>query len=412
MNHHFFSSEKIKNIPESIWQPIETPIRYLVYTLIIFYFIYLARKLSLLPFETIFTLAVFIFMSLFIIRPTGHKPYKIKREATFIIKNFFFFNLSIFALTYLCYSILILHMQTEELNITILMQSLHLTVTWLFLPFLFTFILNRFCMDLPYKYFLKMNTTTLKNIDLFTATKQELDHHTKDEIYIDIIQQTELPTSKIAEKDYLKIQNMYLRLIKFWYAQKNYTFKLRYYFPLFISLVSLIYFYYILDFLHAMQIDKCNHISGIQTMSIIGISLTILYFTMSHHINSFLHSEFYTSSILKELNKVYFDKHDHKQQLKLFLDKNFLIYIHDKQHDTHFCVNESEDFQNFISKKKADEEGRNLIIMVYISFFMILFIETSTGDLLNIEDNNSTIDCNKTQTSQTIIKKEKPNHAK
>lgn len=128
-------------------------------------------------------------------------------------------------------------------------------------------------------------------------------------------------------------------------------------------------------------------------MALIAISLSILYFTMSSHINNFLHSDFYTNSILKELNKIYFDKHDHRQQLKLFLDKNFLVYIHDKQHDNYFCVNESKDFQNFIFNKKGDEEGRNLIIMVYISFFMILFIETSTGDLLNISSDDNKTQC-------------------
>lgn len=261
-----------------------------------------------------------------------------------------------------------------------------------------------------------MHTHTLENVDLFTSPKQILEHHTQDEIYIDIVQKTKVPTKATAKKDYMKIQNMYLRLIKFWYAQTNYTFKLRYYFPLLISIASLIYFFYILDFTHSLQEASSDKtldipvITGIQTMFLISISLTVLYFTMSLHINNFLHSNFYTKNILKELNKIYFDKHDHRQQLKLFFDKNFLVYIHDKHHDNHFCVNENKHFQDFISNKKGDEEGRNLIIMVYISFFMILFIETATGDLLGADG-----DDNKSKTApislhsninQTIEKKE------
>ena len=80
-------------------------------------------------------------------------------------------------------------------------------------------------------------------------------------------------------------------------------------------------------------------------------------------------------NILKELDRTYFNNQEYRQQIKLFLDRNFLIYIHDKQQDTHFCLNESKDFQEFIAQERADEEGRNLIVMVYISFFMILFIE-------------------------------------
>ena len=412
IEHTFFNPNTIEDIVDSPWKPIKVPMLFLLYTFIILLFVYtsiyyieLFKDLRDLKIYNIVTLGMFIYMLLFAFRPSGKRPFNKKFELYFIIKNIGSYFAMITLLFVLINFIFICHCQSIfSPNFNYIKESLHLTIIWLFLPFSFTYILNRFFIDIPYKYFLNIHTSTIKGVDLFTSTKQITKHHRKDDIYIDIIQQTKLPDSKIAEKDYLKIQTMYLRLIKFWYAQKNYTFKLRYYFPIFISIISLVYFFYLLDFIHEIQ-KNSSSIEGIQSMGAIGISLTVLYFTMSHHINSFLHSEFYTSSILKELNKVYFDKHNHKQQLKLFLDKNFLIYIHDKKHDTHFCVNESKDFQDFISTKKADEEGRNLIIMVYISFFMILFIETSTGDLLGL-DNNET-NTSKTTITISYEKKEK-----
>ncbi|HHD82295.1 MAG TPA: hypothetical protein ENK94_03795 [Campylobacterales bacterium] len=326
---------------------------------------------------------------MFILRPSGRQPFNRENEFKFIFKKILYFLLSFIVLISITNFILTYKMDNffylDTLNI-----SFHFSVIWLFLPFLFSFLLNHYFIDLPYKLFLKIHTTTFSKVNLFTSTKQLQEHHTKDEIYIDIIPQTSTKTlNESAKKEFMKIQNMYLRLIKFWYVQKHYTFKLRYYFPLLISFSSLLYFFYILSFTHCLQQNANGIIDGIQTMGLIAITLSILYFTMSSHINNFLHSDFYTNAILKELNKIYFDRHDHRQQLKLFFDKNFLVYIHDKQHDNHFCINDNKDFQNFIFNKKGDEEGRNLIIMVYISFFMILFIETSTGDLLGLDSNST-----------------------
>ncbi|HIP11266.1 MAG TPA: hypothetical protein EYG73_00970 [Arcobacter sp.] len=395
MSNHFFTPLKLKIIPEKVLNPLLTPIKYVGYALgllVIFNLIFYVFNSEMFSSKINVTLFMFTFMFLFSIRRTGHRPLKVKNELKFIRKNLFYFFLSILIFTLIAYMLLICNYDdiSPLQRYTLLKASFHLSIIWIFLPFFFNYILSRFGIDIPYKFFLNMHTATLQDTNLFSSTKQLTEHHEKDEIYIDIIQQTEVPHSKIEKQDYLKIQNMYLRLIKFWYAQKNYKFRLRSSFSILISIGSILYFFYLLDFMHNVQESSHGDILGIQSMGVIAISLTILYFTMSYHINSFLNSEFYSSSILKELNKVYFDKHNHRQQLKLFLDKNFLVYIHDKHHDNHFCVNESQDFQNFISNKEADEEGRNLIIMVYISFFMILFIETSTGDLLNSPDNNDT----------------------
>lgn len=410
MANNFFNHKEIDEVPESLITPIATPLKFLATVVVAFFTIVIlhhyvnfityfdlhkvfrcqeSRHYNLILF--VISMTMFFYMLLFIIRPSGHKPIKKIKEFKFIAIKLFYYCLSIIILFSIAH--FLLNNQINEISFKTFNSSFHLAIIWLIFPFIFSFLLNRFFIDIPYHYFLKMHTHTLTNIDLFSATKNTTKHHTKDEIYIDVVQQAEIPTKPEAKKDYLKIQNMYLRLIKFWYAQKNYTFNLRYYFPLLISFGSLIYFFYILYFTHLLQANSCNQITGIDTMALIAISLSILYFTMSSHINNFLHSDFYTNSILKELNKIYFDKHDHRQQLKLFLDKNFLVYIHDKQHDNYFCVNESKDFQNFIFNKKGDEEGRNLIIMVYISFFMILFIETSTGDLLNISSDDNKTQC-------------------
>jgi len=367
MSNSFYIPEKIDIDREKIIKSFRKPLKYfliisiiaLVYCLVDYYFL----PPNSIKAYTIFDIAILGFISCFLLDFS---------RRTII-------SLLSFALLLLFSSHIIIQYHNHFFTSNSIFQSIHLMTIWLFTPFLFTFITNKYLIDLPYKFFLNMHTHTLKNVDLFSSTKKITEHHTKDDIYIDIILQTEE-----SDDELLKIKTMYLRLIKFWYAQKNYIFKLRYYFPLFISLSSIIYFFYLLDFIKTINIiHNTDTTIGIQQMALVSISLTIFYFTMTHHINNFLHSKFYMSNILDQLNKIYFDKHEYKQQLKLFLDKNFLIYIHDRNHDKHFCVNESKDFQNFISNEVSDEEGRNLIIMVYISFFIILFIETSTGDLLN-----------------------------
>ena len=265
--------------------------------------------------------------------------------------------------------------------------SLHFLTIWLITPFLLVYIANYYLIDIPYSIFLNMHTHTITNTDLFSATKLHTNHHQKDEIYIDVF-----PQSENQDQEFVKIKMMYIRFIKFWYAQQNYLSKLRYFFPLLASIGGMIYFFCLLNFIQTLKLDDSSN------MALMGISLTILYFTMSHHINSFLHSKFYMSNILNELNKIYFDSHEYRHQLRLFFDKNFLVYIHDKNYDRHFCVNTSKYFQEFIAQEKFDGEGRNLIITVYISFFMIFFIETSVNILAS--SSISTVETNKIHIEQ------------
>lgn len=185
MNNYFFTPDKIEVIPEKTLSPLYTPLRYLGYTIAIvstYLLIYIFIFNKPINYDMTTNFAIFVFMFLFIIRPTGRRPFKLKNELKFILKNIFLFLLSIFLLTLLAYIILICHHTDISFDETIFKASLHLTMIWLFLPFLFTYILNRFCIDLPYKFFLKMHTFTLKGIDLFSSTKQVTRHHIKDEI--------------------------------------------------------------------------------------------------------------------------------------------------------------------------------------------------------------------------------------
>jgi hypothetical protein len=236
-----------------------------------------------------------------------------------------------------------------------IIATIHLIAIWLFAPFLLIHIANNYLIDIPYKIFIKIHTHTLNNLDLFSTAKEETRHHEEDEIYIDIIPQTD-----DQSEDFLKLQAMYLRLIKFWYTQKNYQFKLRYFFPLLASIGGIFYFFYLLNFIQN-GIFIPNDIEGmhnIEKMALMTISLTIFYFTMTHHINSFLHSKFYMNNILDELNEIYFDNHEYRHQIKLIFDKNFLVYIHDKNYDKHFVSMKVKIFKILFQKKnlmKRDE---------------------------------------------------------
>ena len=307
-------------------------------------------------------------------------------------KTFKFFVV-ISLLFLLTHTIITYHEKEIFINQKNIFETTHLLTVWLFTIFFFNYLTNRYFIDIPFRIFLNMRTHIIKNVDLFTSVKEYTEHHTKNDIYIDIVPLAETYGN---DEEFLKIQTMYLRLVKFWYAQKNYTFKLRYYFPLLITLGGLVYFFYLLNF-----INDIPDIEFDQQYMLMILSLTMLYLSMSHHIHTFLNSRFYMQNILQELDSTYFNNQEYRQQIQLFLDKNFLIYIHDKHQDTHFCLNESKDFQEFISQEKVDEEGRNLIVMVYISFFMILFIEVMVNRYQPPSDNN-----NSSPTSSVVEKKE------
>jgi len=302
---------------------------------------------------------------------TPHQAYLLLFDiSSFVFMFYFFKSFSYNKRKVLSILMILLFGITYFITLQNIYATIHFLTIWLITPFLLVYIANYYLIDIPYSIFLNMHTHTISNGDLFSTTKNQTQHHQKDEIYIDIF-----PQSENQDKEFIKIKMMYIRFIKFWYAQQNYLSKLRYFFPLLASIGGMVYFFCLLNFIQELKLDDSSN------MALMGISLTILYFTMSHHINSFLHSKFYMSNILNELNKIYFDSHEYRHQLRLFFDKNFLVYIHDKNYDRHFCVNTSKYFQEFIAEEKFDGEGRNLIITVYISFFMIFFIETSVNIL-------------------------------
>jgi hypothetical protein len=245
--------------------------------------------------------------------------------------------------------------------------SLHILSIWFLAPFILIYCANEHLLDIPFRWFIKIHTYTTNSTNLFTDTKSYTAHHIKDDIYIDVF----IKNTNFKEKKFIEIKTQYLRLIKFWYTQKNYLFKLRFFFPLLMIFIGSLYFFYLLNYIN----NCCQIITPLNKLTIMGISLILFFLTMSYHINNFLDSKFYMGNILKKLNKIYFDNLEYKHQLRLFLDKHLLVYIHDRYHDRHFCVNTSKDFQNFIAQEKQDEQGRNMIITVYTTFIMILFIE-------------------------------------
>ena len=244
-----------------------------------------------------------------------------------------------------------------------LKESYKIMFLWLALPVLLIFIANEFLIDIPFYLFIKIHTYRILGTDLFTNTKLKIDHHTKNEIYIDVFPQNR----DFSDKKFEELEKDYVRLVKFWYAQSHYLFQVRYFFPLLAMILS--------PFIFFCLLDTCHKQDTLHLYISITIFLFIFYLTITYHINSLLHSKFYMGKILQKLNSIYFDHAEYRHQLKQFLDKNFLIYIHDKKYDRHFCVNTDKNFQKFISQEKVDKEGRNSILTVFISFILIAFIE-------------------------------------
>lgn len=272
----------------------------------------------------------------------------------------------------------------------------HLFILFTLLPFLLNVIANHYLIDMPFWLFLNMETYTFNKVTLFTNTKGKKEHHNTDAIYIDLF----FLNQEGENKELHNISKEYLRLIKFWYAYENYRFKVRYFFPILGLMLSVIIYLKSLFFINETMycIEYLNH------MSIMSIYLLILFFSINLHANNFLSSKFYMGNILHKLNQIYFDQYEYKQQVKLFLDKNFLVYIHDRNYDQELCVNTSKSFQKFISKETLDKEGRNNILTIFISFVMIFLIEV----LVNVQHvqptvptqlNNSTKqgECNETK---------------
>jgi len=273
-----------------------------------------------------------------------------------------------YLLLFILIALFILYLTTQGLLI-----SYHILVLLILLPYLLIAFANKYLMDIPYALFANIQVFSLYNIDLFTSTQKERSHHKAELIYIDVFSLSE----EFEDENYKEIKIHYIRLVKFWYIQKNYTFKLRYYFPILALILGISIFYLILFTIRTFL--PC--IEYLEKTLLMTIYLAIFYLSVTFHINSFLQSKFYMGNILDALNKIYFDNQEYRHQLKLFLDKNFLIYIHDRHYDRHTCVNTDKNFQKFISKEKFDKEGRNGILTVFLSFILILFIEV----LVNVQ---------------------------
>ena len=130
----------------------------------------------------------------------------------------------------------ILYAITQDLFV-----SYHLFILLTLLPFLLIVFANKYLLDIPYALFTNIQVFSLYNIDLFTTTQKETSHHKEELIYIDVFSLSE----EFEDKNYKKIKTHYIRFIKFWYIQKNYLFKLRYYFPILALVLGISIFYLI-----------------------------------------------------------------------------------------------------------------------------------------------------------------------
>ena len=310
----------------------------------------------------------------------------------FLIKNRISILKKIILITILALILITLNYLTDH-KFTI---AYHLFILFALLPFLLNVIANHHLLDIPFWLFLNMQTYTYNNVNLFTNTKGQKEHHTTDAIYIDLF----FLNQEGEDKKLHAIAKEYLRLIKFWYAYENYRFKIRYFFPLLGLSLSVFIYLWSLFFFNS----QCKDIEYLPHISIMSIYLLILFFSINLHANNFLSSKFYMGNILDKLNQIYFDQHEYRHQIKLFLDKNFLIYIHDRNYDQELCVNTSKSFQKFISKETLDKEGRNNILTIFISFIMIFLIEV----LVNVQHPNIDKNNTKEEKCSKIITPSKP----
>ena len=300
------------------------------------------------------------------------------------------------------------------LTILLLLICLYLTldkataffiwIIWVFTPLFLYFFTKKF-LEFPYRIFLGFNIEIHDNLDLFTNTKELNVTPKKNEIQINLYR---LSNNNIKNKqNFQKIEKMYLRLIMFWYAQKYHRSKLRASFPLLALVLSIIYFFILLWIINDIDTSKnilefvylskyfpqftsfltsLNVIDisdNIRKLALMTTSLAILYFTMIIHINNFLDSKYYIERILQSFDKIHFKDLKYSHKIKLFFDKNFLVFIHDSGHHRDICLSNEKSFNKFILNGKFDIKGRNLIIAVFISLFFILFIETSVNILVD-----------------------------
>ncbi len=275
---------------------------------------------------------------------------------------------------------------------------------WIALPLLLSIFTTKL-LGIPYELFLGFDIVTYKNQDLFTSITDRFRNRSNDdkiEINIFLLSNYEdKDDDKCCKrcKRYLQIEQAYSKLIMFWYSQKYHIIKLRSTFPMLALLMGSIYFFIILWLL-----DNIDTLTNIDKSILISISLIVLYFALTSHINKFLDSQFYIDSILDSFKKVNFKNIKHTHKVKLFFDKNFLVYIHDNKHNRHICLNNDKSFNNLILNGKFDKEGRNLIIMVFISLFLILFVELSVNVLVDSKVDEIFTKKDKNQTNPIKVK--------
>ncbi len=258
-----------------------------------------------------------------------------------------------------------------------ILDTIFILLIWSGLPTIL-YIFSKKFLEFPYKAFLDFKLITLKEHDLFTTTKKcaHSENLRNNKIIIKLFRVSNY--NKNNKKDFSIIEGMYFRLIMLWYAQENYRSKLRLTFPFLALILGVGYFYLLL------WIIETNDYSGdIGKMILITISFVILLFALTKHVNNFLDSNFYFDSILENFKNISFNNLKHTHKIKLFFDKNFLVYIHDNRQNRSICLNHERSFEKFILNGKFDIKGRNLILTIFSSLFLILFIETSVEILID-----------------------------
>ncbi|MRI83012.1 MAG: hypothetical protein C6I00_01200 [Nitratiruptor sp.] len=262
---------------------------------------------------------------------------------------------------------------SQEPNTLLLLSYLLILVAIPYLLLVFAYNhLDRF-----FTKIFKFQTYTLLNHDLYTNRTdrflllQKRVPKLQGQIFF-LITPLIAPKSQ-EEEGFIQIKRAFIRLIHFWYAHEFEKVQLWATLPLFAIVLSAIAFAITLFILDSMEFPYYENVTK---MILATIFLTILYISMLYHINTLLNPKYYLWQIDRLFRRlsIKFKGPNQRQKVLLFLDKNFLIEIYDTKSESFLTLNSSRAFERFILFGKLDRAGRNNVVNIFVSLFMVLYL--------------------------------------
>jgi len=251
-----------------------------------------------------------------------------------------------------------------------------------------------------YRYALKYKFFNVSNSDFFTSSldydmaidSKKIDDN-GDTIFI--INTKVNQKKDIKDDKFNSIKQYYAKLIYFWYATKFEKVLLRFILPLWSVIFGILFFVIILAILD--NIDNVEQVNIIR-MSFVVLFLTILFMSMIYQINNTLDARGYMQHINRGFKNANINFGDIKpsQRVLLFFDRTFMVYIYDTKFDRRVLLNNSKSFERFILKADLDKEGRDNIASIFVTLFIVVYIEIFAQVLSDSKTDMTIKDINKT----------------